>query len=89
MVLHIDPLAAVVFLATGLAAGWLAGILTKGGGFGLPANLVIGVIGAFLSGYLLPQIGIYISGGIIGSILSATIGALIFLAVLGVISRIL
>ncbi len=77
----------LIFLLVGAIAGWLAGLLVKGYGFGLVGNIVIGIIGAILAGYLLPAIGISIGGGIIGSIIHATIGAVILLLILGVLRR--
>jgi uncharacterized membrane protein YeaQ/YmgE (transglycosylase-associated protein family) len=66
------------FLIIGIAAGWLAGQLMKGGGYGLIGDLVIGVIGAFLGGWLLGALGI-VAGGLIGSLVTATIGAVLLL----------
>src|SRR5262245_29292832 len=64
------------FLIIGLVAGWLAGMLVKGGGFGLIGDLVVGVLGAFLGGFLFGALGIS-GGGVIGSLLVATIGAVV------------
>lgn len=66
------------FLLIGIAAGWLAGQFMKGGGYGLIGDLVIGVIGAFIGGWLLGAFGIY-AGGLIGSLVTATIGAIVLL----------
>lgn len=77
----------IVFLLIGLVAGWLAGQVIKGYGFGLVGNILVGVGGAFLGGFLLPKIGLHIAG-ILGSIISAFIGALILLAVLRLIKRV-
>lgn len=66
----------------GAVAGWLAGLLFKGGGFGLLGNIVIGVIGGFIGFWLLGQIGISLGDGTIGTILTSVIGAgvLLFIA---------
>jgi uncharacterized membrane protein YeaQ/YmgE (transglycosylase-associated protein family) len=77
----------LVILLVGLIAGWLAGIIVRGFGFGLIANIGIGVIGALIGSWLLPKLGIRIGSGIGASIVVATIGALILLIVLGLISR--
>ncbi len=77
----------VIFLLIGLVAGWLAGQVFKGYGFGLVGNILVGVGGAFLGGFLLPKVGLHIAG-ILGSIISAFIGALILLAVLRLIKRV-
>jgi uncharacterized membrane protein YeaQ/YmgE (transglycosylase-associated protein family) len=75
------------FLIVGLIAGWLAGMLVKGGGFGLVGDLVIGVIGAILGGWLFQTFGASIGGGLIGSIIVATIGAVILLIIVRAIKR--
>lgn len=76
----------IIFLAIGAVAGWLAGILMKGGGFGLISNIVIGVIGAVLGGYVFDFLGIS-AGGLIGAIITATVGAALLLAVVGIIKK--
>jgi uncharacterized membrane protein YeaQ/YmgE (transglycosylase-associated protein family) len=65
-------------LIIGAVAGWLAGKLMKGGGFGLLGNIVVGIVGAFIGGFLFSFLGIS-AGGWIGSIVTATIGALVLL----------
>jgi uncharacterized membrane protein YeaQ/YmgE (transglycosylase-associated protein family) len=67
------------FLIVGLVAGWLAGVLVKGGGFGLVGNLIVGVIGAILGGWLFTVIGASGGGGLLGSIIVATVGAVVLL----------
>ncbi len=69
------------FLIIGLIAGWLAGVISKGKGFGLWGDLVTGVIGSFVGGFLFNLIGLS-SYGIIGSIITSTIGAIVFLWIL-------
>ena len=66
------------FLLIGLIAGWLAGKIMKGSGFGLIGDLVVGVLGAFLGGWLFSLLGIT-TWGILGSILVALVGALVLL----------
>lgn len=75
------------FLIVGIIAGWLAGVLVKGGGFGLVGDLVVGVIGAFLGGFLFNLLGLYSSGGLIGSIVVATVGAVVLLIIVRAIKR--
>lgn len=75
------------FLIVGLVAGWLAGVLVKGGGFGLIGDLVVGVIGAVLGGWLFGTLGVSAGGGLIGSIIVATIGAVVLLVVIRLIKR--
>ena len=75
------------FLIIGLVAGWLAGVLVKGGGFGVVGDLVVGVIGAFLGGFLFSTLGASAGGGLIGSIIVATIGAVVLLFIMRLIKR--
>jgi uncharacterized membrane protein YeaQ/YmgE (transglycosylase-associated protein family) len=77
----------LVILVIGLIAGWLAGILVRGFGFGLIGNIGIGVIGALIGSWLLPRLGIRLGSGLAASIVAATIGALILLILLGLIAR--
>lgn len=74
------------FLIIGVAAGWLAGQLMKGGGYGLIGDLIIGVIGAFIGGRLFGAIGIR-TGGLVGSLITATIGAIILLFLVHLIKK--
>lgn len=76
----------VYFLLIGLAAGWLAGQFMKGRGFGLIGNLIVGVIGALLGGFLFGLLGIP-APGLLGNLISATIGAVVLLALIGVIKK--
>ena len=71
----------VWFLLIGLAAGWLAGVLMKGGGFGLVGDLIVGVIGALLGGFLLQALGIQ-AYGLLGALITATLGAVVLIALL-------
>ena len=77
----------IAFLIVGLVAGWLAGVLVKGGGFGLVGDLVVGVIGALLGGWLFSAFGASTGGGLIGSIVVATIGAIVLLVIVRVLKR--
>ncbi len=67
------------FLIIGLIAGWLAGKITKGSGFGVPGDLVIGVAGAFIGGFLFRLLGLFPGGGMLPSLIVATIGAIVLL----------
>ena len=71
----------VYFLLIGLAAGWLAGRITKGTSYGLVNDLIVGVVGAFLGGILFWIIGLSASN-LIGSLITATVGAILFLYLL-------
>jgi uncharacterized membrane protein YeaQ/YmgE (transglycosylase-associated protein family) len=77
----------VWFLLIGLAAGWLAGHLTKGGGFGLFGDIVVGVVGALLGGWFFGLMGIA-AAGLIGQLIVATVGAIVLLFVLRLIKRV-
>jgi uncharacterized membrane protein YeaQ/YmgE (transglycosylase-associated protein family) len=77
----------IIFLAVGAVAGWLAGTLMKGRGFGLLVNIVIGVIGASLGGYVFSVLGISI-GGLVGSIITATAGSALLLLIVGIIKKV-
>ncbi len=77
----------LTWLIVGGVAGWLAGIIIKGGGLGLVGNIIVGIIGAFIGGWLLPQLGVAIGGGIIDAIITATIGAVILLFFLGLLKK--
>ncbi|HEY1978447.1 MAG TPA: GlsB/YeaQ/YmgE family stress response membrane protein [Xanthobacteraceae bacterium] len=72
----------VVILLVGLVAGFLAGKIVRGAGFGLVGDLCIGIVGAFIGDWLLPQLGIHLGTGIISAIINATIGAVLLLFVL-------
>ena len=76
----------VIWLLVGLIAGWLAGELTKGSGFGLWGNIVIGIIGAVLGGILLSALGVD-PGGFLGEVVQAVIGALVLLALISVVRQ--
>ena len=80
--------ALLVLLLVGAVAGFLAGVIVKGYGFGVLGNIVVGIVGAFVGGALLPRLGIFPGGDIIGQIISATIGAVALLALIGVVRRI-
>jgi uncharacterized membrane protein YeaQ/YmgE (transglycosylase-associated protein family) len=71
----------LVIVVVGIVAGWLAGQLVRGSGFGLVGDLIIGVVGALIAGFTLPRLGIRLGSGIVASIVSATIGAVILLLV--------
>jgi uncharacterized membrane protein YeaQ/YmgE (transglycosylase-associated protein family) len=77
----------VIILLVGLIAGWLAGQIVRGTGFGFVGDLVIGVIGAFIGSWVLPRLGIHLGTGLVAAIINATIGAVVLLVVLGLIKR--
>lgn len=81
-----DTNSILIFLAIGAVAGWLAGLLMKGGGFGLLGNIIVGVIGAFVGGWLFGVLGIA-AGGLVGSLVTAVAGAAVLLFVVGLIKK--
>ena len=77
--MHMSSESLIIIVIVGIVAGWLAGQVVRGAGFGLVGDLVIGIIGAFLGSWLLPQLGIHLGSGILLAILNATIGAVVLL----------
>ncbi len=77
----------VWFIIVGLVAGWLAGVIMKGGGFGVVGDIVVGIIGALIGGWLFSSMGVSTGGGLIGAIVVALIGAVILIFLLRLIKR--
>ncbi|MAB10760.1 GlsB/YeaQ/YmgE family stress response membrane protein [Hyphomonas sp.] len=77
----------IIFLLVGGVAGWLAGLIVRGGGFGIIGNIAVGIIGAFVAGFLFPAFGISLGAGIVAAILHATIGAVVLLLIVRVLKR--
>lgn len=77
----------IVWIVVGAIAGWLAGLLVRGGGFGFLANAVLGIVGAAVAGFVLPRLGFYLGGGLIGEILRSAIGAAIILVILSIVPK--
>lgn len=75
------------FLLVGLIAGWLAGKVMRGAGYGLVGDLVVGVLGALLGGWLFGKLGIAVGAGLIGAIITAFVGALLLVWVLRLMKR--
>jgi uncharacterized membrane protein YeaQ/YmgE (transglycosylase-associated protein family) len=73
------------FILIGLAAGWLAGQLMRGGGFGVVGDIIVGVIGALLGGFLFRTLGVSTGGGLLGALMVATIGAIVLIFLLRLI----
>ena len=74
------PRSVIGWIIVGLIAGWLAGTISRGRGFGCIANIILGLVGAFLGGWIFERLGIF-GGGLIYSIAAATVGAVILVAV--------
>jgi len=77
----------LVIVIIGAIAGWLAGQIVKGFGFGLLGNIVVGILGAFVAGLIFPVIGLGFGGGIVGAIVHATLGAVILLFLIKLVQR--
>ena len=77
----------IAALIIGAIAGWLAGKIVRGAGFGLIGNVVIGIVGALLAGWLLPQLGVHLGVGWVREIINAPIGGVIILVILSLIRR--
>jgi uncharacterized membrane protein YeaQ/YmgE (transglycosylase-associated protein family) len=76
----------IIFLVIGALAGWLAGVIMKGGGFGVIGDIIVGILGSFVGGWLLPKVGLSI-GGDFGGFITAVIGAVILLFVVRLIKK--
>ena len=81
-----DLTSLLIFLAIGAVAGWLAGVILKGGGSGLLVNIVVGILGAIVGGFAFGLLGIS-AGGIVGQIITATVGAVLLLFIVGLIKK--
>jgi uncharacterized membrane protein YeaQ/YmgE (transglycosylase-associated protein family) len=77
----------LIILLVGLIAGWLAGKIVQGTGFGLIGDIAIGIVGAFIASWLFPQLGIQLGTGLLREILDATIGAVLLLVIIRLVRR--
>lgn len=79
----------IVILLIGAIAGWLAGLIVRGFGFGLLGNIVVGIVGAFFANWLLPRVGVSFALGnpLVTSIAYAMIGAIVLLVIIGLVRR--
>ena len=84
--MHLSSESLLVILVVGIVAGWLAGLIVQGGGFGVIGDLIIGVVGAFIGDFLLAQLHIHFGVGLVGAIINATIGAVVLLFILRLVS---
>jgi uncharacterized membrane protein YeaQ/YmgE (transglycosylase-associated protein family) len=82
--MHFSNESLLVIVLVGIIAGWLAGQIVRGGGFGLVGDLVVGVVGAFIGDWLLPRLNIHLGVGTVALIVNATIGAVVLLILLRV-----
>jgi len=77
----------VVILLIGAIAGWLAGQIVQGTGFGLIGDIVIGIVGAFIASLLFPRLGLHLGAGIVAEIIAATLGAVLLLVIVRLVRR--
>jgi uncharacterized membrane protein YeaQ/YmgE (transglycosylase-associated protein family) len=84
-----DIIAVVVALIIGAVAGWLAGVIVEGGGFGLVGNMLVGIAGAFVAALLFPRLGLGLTlgGGIVGAIVTSALGAVVLLLIVNLVQR--
>ncbi|MCB1421031.1 MAG: GlsB/YeaQ/YmgE family stress response membrane protein [Nitratireductor sp.] len=80
-------IAVLIMVVMGGIIGWLAGLIVKGSGYGLLGDVIIGIVGANIAGFLLPALGISLGGSMVGSIIASVIGAVILLLVIRLIRR--
>ena len=80
--MHLSTESLLIIVLIGLVAGWLAGQIVQGTGLGLVGDIVVGIIGAFIGDWLLPQLHIALGAGILAAILNATIGAIVLLVII-------
>ena len=79
--MHISNEGLLVILFVGLVAGWLAGKIVRGTGFGIIGDILVGIAGAFIAALLFPKLGISIGSGLVSEIIYSAIGAVILLLI--------
>ncbi|MFL6763565.1 MAG: GlsB/YeaQ/YmgE family stress response membrane protein [Sphingomicrobium sp.] len=79
--MHLSNESLLVILLVGIVAGWLAGKIVRGTGFGIVGDLIVGIAGAFIGNWLLPRLGIHLGTGVVSAIVNATVGAILLLFV--------
>jgi uncharacterized membrane protein YeaQ/YmgE (transglycosylase-associated protein family) len=84
--MHLSNESLIVIVFVGVVAGWLAGTIVRGGGYGLIGDLIVGIIGAFIGDWLLPRLGIHLGTGMVALVINATLGAIVLLIILRLIS---
>ena len=83
--MHMSNESLLVILLVGIVAGWLAGKIVRGTGFGIIGDLLVGIVGAFIGDWFLPRVGLHLGTGIVSAIVNATIGAILLLLVVGLL----
>jgi uncharacterized membrane protein YeaQ/YmgE (transglycosylase-associated protein family) len=85
--MEIDLQSLIIWLIIGAIAGWLAGQIMKGGGFGLVGDIIVGIVGAFIAGVLFPRLGFAFGNPLVGSVIAAVVGACLLLFILRLVRR--
>jgi uncharacterized membrane protein YeaQ/YmgE (transglycosylase-associated protein family) len=85
--MHLSNESLLVILLIGAIAGWLAGQIVRGTGFGLIGDVIVGVLGAFIASLLFPRLGLHLGAGLVAEIIAATIGAVLLLLIVGLSRR--
>jgi len=83
--MYISGESLIVILFVGLVAGWLAGKIVRGTGFGIIGDIIVGIAGAFIASWLFPKLGFHLSSGLVGEIIYSAIGAIILLLIVRLI----
>ena len=82
-----DPQTVLIWIIVGALAGWLAGLIVRGFGFGLVGNIIVGILGAIIGSWLLGYFGVAFTTGILNTILTAILGAVVLLLIIRVVKR--
>src|SRR5438067_13572773 len=84
--MHMSNESLLVILLVGIVAGWLAGKIVRGTGFGIIGDLLVGIVGAFIGNWVLPRLDIHLGTGVLSAIVNATIGAILLLLIVGLVA---
>jgi uncharacterized membrane protein YeaQ/YmgE (transglycosylase-associated protein family) len=83
--MHLSNEGILVILFVGLVAGWLAGKIVRGTGFGIVGDILVGIAGAFVASFLFPKLGIHLGTGLVSNIIYSAIGAVVLLLIVRLI----
>lgn len=78
----------IYWIVVGLIAGWLAGLVMKGGGYGILVDIILGILGGLLGGWLFGRLGVWPAGGMLGSVIVAFVGAVILVGITRLLKRV-
>ena len=77
----------LITLVLGAIVGWVAGLIVRGGGYGLIVNTIVGILGAFVGSYLFAEFGIVVGSGMVASLVSATVGAVVLVVIISLMRK--